>query len=354
SDCLSLLPASPKLFHGRDSELRDLIDTVLVDPARVVILGPGGIGKTTLAMAALHNPAIMEKYALRLFISCESASTCSDLVINIGSHLGLEPSSHLSKAIVWHFGQCGPCLVVLDNFETPWEHLESRGQVEEFISLLADIPTLALLITMRGAERPGKVKWNRPFLPPLEPLSPSASRKIFIDVADEPGTGTADESALNDLLDLSDHLPLAVSLMANIASFEGYAGTLARWHIENISLLSDGHEKESNLEKSITFSLGSQRISSSPHTKNLLALLSLLPDGIMAQDIIAGKVPIPDIHRCQSLLVRTSLAYIDVKGRLKTLNPIREYIRRVHPPSPSLSKPLRKYFQDLLELWRSN
>jgi hypothetical protein len=207
---------------------------------------------------------------------------------------------------------------------------------------------------MRGAERPGKVKWNRPFLPPLEPLSSSASRQIFIDVADEPRTGTAEESALNDLLDLSDHLPLAVSLMANIASFEGYPDTLARWRIENTSLLSDGHNKESNLEKSIILSLGSQRISSSPHAKNLLALLSLLPDGIMAQDIMASKVPIPDVCRWQSLLVGTSLAYIDVKGRLKTLNPIREYIRRVHPPSPSLSKPLRTYFRDLLELWRSN
>ncbi|KAF7350049.1 NB-ARC domain-containing protein [Mycena venus] len=354
SSSLSLLPASPKVFHGRDSELKDLINSLLVDPARVVILGPGGIGKTTLAMAALHNPEVMEKYVLRHFISCESTSNRSDLVINIGSHLGLEPSPHLSKAIVRHLGECGPCLVVLDNFETPWEHLESRGQVEEFISLLADIPTLALLITMRGAERPGKVKWNRPFLPPLEPLSSSASRQIFIDVADEPRTGTAEESALNDLLDLSDHLPLAVTLMANIASFEGYPDTLARWQIENTSLLSDGHDKESNLEKSITLSLGSQRISSSPHAKNLLALLSLLPDGIMAQDIMASKVPIPDVCRWQSLLVGTSLAYIDVKGRLKTLNPIREYIRRVHPPSPSISKPLRTYFRDLLELWRSN
>jgi hypothetical protein len=207
---------------------------------------------------------------------------------------------------------------------------------------------------MRGAERPGKVKWNRPFLPPLEPLSSSASRQIFIDVADEPRTGTAEESALNDLLDLSDHLPLAVSLIASIASFEGYEGTLARWQIENTSLLSDGHDKESNLEKSITLSLGSQRISSSPHAKNLLALLSLLPDGIIAQDIIASKVPIPDVCRWQSLLVGTSLAYFDVKGRLKALNPIREYIRRVHPPSPSLCKPLRTYFRDLLELWRSN
>jgi hypothetical protein len=81
------------------------------------------------------------------FISCESASTCADLVISIGLHLGLQLSSQLSKAIVRHFDQCGPCLMVLD---TPWESMESRKQVEEFLSLLADIPRLALLVRLRG------------------------------------------------------------------------------------------------------------------------------------------------------------------------------------------------------------
>ncbi|KAJ7351387.1 hypothetical protein DFH08DRAFT_99102 [Mycena albidolilacea] len=47
---------------------------------------------------------------------------------------------------------------------------------------------------MRGAERPGKVKWHRPFLPPLEPLSDSASRQIFLEVAYDPGA--REESAL--------------------------------------------------------------------------------------------------------------------------------------------------------------
>jgi hypothetical protein len=155
SGSLSLLPASPKIFHGRDSELKDLIDSLLSDPARVAILGPGGMGKTTLAIAALHHPEIMEKYNLRHFISCESANTCGNLVTNIGLHLGLEPSFRLSNAIVHHFGQCGPCLVVFDNFETPWESFEPRAQVEEFLSLLADIPSLALLVS-----RP--VIWFRP------------------------------------------------------------------------------------------------------------------------------------------------------------------------------------------------
>jgi hypothetical protein len=63
----------------------------------------------------------------------------------MGLHLGLEKSNQLSKAIVKHLGACGPYLIFLDNFETPWEALESRGRVEEFISLLADIPTLGLM-----------------------------------------------------------------------------------------------------------------------------------------------------------------------------------------------------------------
>ncbi|KAJ7911276.1 P-loop containing nucleoside triphosphate hydrolase protein, partial [Mycena leptocephala] len=341
-------PASPKIFHGRESELKDLINNLLCEYARVAILGPGGMGKTTLAMAALHHPAIMERYPIMHFISCESATTCADFVTNMSLHLGLESSSQVSRAIMRHLEQCGPCLVVLDNFETPWEPLESRPKVEEFLSLLTDIPSVALVITMRGAERPGKVKWNRPFLPPLEPLSASASRQIFIDVADEPESG--ENSALNDLLDLSGSLPLAVSLMASIASFEGYSNTLARWETENTALLSVGPNRCSNLEKSITLSLSSPRMSSSVHAKNLLSLLAVLPDGISAQDLIAGEVPIPNIRQCQSVLVGISLAYKDPKGRLKALGPVREYIRRTYPPPLSLCRPLRTYFRELVEL----
>ncbi|KAJ7886883.1 hypothetical protein B0H14DRAFT_3127808 [Mycena olivaceomarginata] len=218
SNSFSLLPTSPKIFYGRESELADLVDTFASEPAQVAILRSGGMGKATLAMATLHHPTIVEKCTVKYFISRESANTHADLVIPIGLHLCLELSRQLSKAIVHHFVQCGSCLVVLDNLETSWEPLESRGQVEEFLSLLADIPSLALLVTMRGAERPGKVKWHCPFLTSLEPLSDSASRQIFLEVADDPGAG--EESALRHLLDLSGSLPLAVSLMASIASFE--------------------------------------------------------------------------------------------------------------------------------------
>ncbi|KAK7022570.1 NB-ARC domain-containing protein [Favolaschia claudopus] len=335
------------------AELKTLLTTLLapVEPAHVAILGPGGMGKTALALATVHHPDVMAKYLERHFVSCESATSYAELLVSLGLHLGPEPSWQSPKAILNYFGACGPCLLVLDNFETPWEASESRSEVEEFIGQLSGISTLALLFTMRGVERPGKVKWSRPFLSPLDPLSSTASRQIFLDIADEPDDG--EDAALDDLLDLSDRLPLAIALMANIASFEGYLATLSRWQVENTALLSDGHDKRSNLEKSITLSLNSPRLASSPNAINLLALISLLPDGIRVEDLIASMVPIPDVRQAQWRLVGTSLAYVDVSGRLKALSPIREYIRRTHAPAPQFTTPLRTYFQNLLALWKA-
>ncbi|KAF8133581.1 hypothetical protein K438DRAFT_1787456 [Mycena galopus ATCC 62051] len=51
----------------------------------------------------------------------------------------------VSSIIVQHFQQCGQCLLVLDNFETPWEHTNSRSNVEDFLSTLTEVPNLALL-----------------------------------------------------------------------------------------------------------------------------------------------------------------------------------------------------------------
>jgi CO dehydrogenase nickel-insertion accessory protein CooC1 len=121
------------------------MDNLLADPARAAILGPGGIGKTALAVTVLHSMKVVEKYPIRHF-PCDSVQTNNSLVATIGSHLGLEGSQSSTRHIVHHLTMQPPTLLILDNFETPWEPADGRVKVEEFLALLADIPHVGLLV----------------------------------------------------------------------------------------------------------------------------------------------------------------------------------------------------------------
>ncbi|KAJ7743777.1 hypothetical protein B0H16DRAFT_1322450, partial [Mycena metata] len=242
-----------------------------------------------------------------------------------------------------------PSILVLDNLETPWEPLGSRNDVEELLSHLTDILHLSLIITLRGSERPLKVRWTRPFLEPLQPLSDVAARQTFVDISDE----SEDAKAIDDLLRLSDNLPLALTLLANIASFEGSERVLSRWETEKTSFLSKGFDQRSNLDSSIMLSISSPRMLAVPGAHDLLRFLSLLPDGISDSDLVQSDLPIDKLPQSKTTLIRTSLAYEDSYKRLKLLSPIREYVLNAHPPPTSLVRPIQQHLNDLIILWRN-
>jgi hypothetical protein len=198
---------------------------------------------------------------------------------------------------------------------------------------------------MRGAERPVKVAWTHPFLPTLKPLEQDAARQTFIDIADN----THDPKEVDKVLSLTDNLPLAISLIAHLVDSEGCSHVLSRWEEERTSLISDGYDKTSNLDLSISLSLSSPRLN--PHSKDLLSLLSMLPDGLSDVELVQSKLPINSILGCKVALIRTSLAYSDEHKRLKALVPIREYMQKIQPPSNHLIRPLLKHFQELLEFY---
>ncbi|KAJ7873211.1 P-loop containing nucleoside triphosphate hydrolase protein, partial [Mycena leptocephala] len=321
------LPSSPQIFHGRESELHDVVKILIQDSARISILGTGGMGKTSLATAALHDVQVEAKYLYRYFVPCHSTPTCAELVSTIAAHVGVEKGCELAKKVQMHFMHTAPSLLVLDNLETPWEPTSSRSEVEELLSFLTDVPQLGLMITLRGAERPAKVKWTRPFLPPLKPLSSSASLQTFIDVAGD----THQEEIVKELLHLTGNLPLAVSLIANVAGDEGCDNALLRWKSENTRMLSDGYDQRSSLNISIMLSFTSSRMT--PEAQELLGVLSLLPDGLTDLELVQANIPINNILQCKATLVRTCLAFVDKDQRLKVLVPIREYTLQIHPPT---------------------
>ncbi|KAJ7256599.1 hypothetical protein C8J57DRAFT_960791, partial [Mycena rebaudengoi] len=338
-------PPCPQIFHGHEAELQYVVNILIQDSARIAILGAGGMGKTSLATTALHNQQVEAKYSHRYFVPCHSSPTCTELVATIADHIGLEKGSNLRNRVAHYFANAPPSLLVLDNLETCWESLASRSQVEEFLSLLTDVLHFGLMVTLRGAEHPSKVKWTRPFLAPLEPLSNVAARQTFIEVADD----GHDATSIEELLELTGNLPLAVSLIASVADSEGCAQALSRWKLERTRMLSEGYDQRSSLDISIMLSYtGSQM---TPGAQELLSILAMLPDGLANADLLQAKLPIPDILACKATLIQTALAFVGQDQHLKVLVPVREYILHTHPPANALKLKLQEHFHQILDLW---
>ncbi|KAJ7779688.1 hypothetical protein B0H16DRAFT_1300274, partial [Mycena metata] len=345
-----MLPAEPKIFHGRDSELADILKLFRQGTPRIAILGAGGMGKTSLARTVVHHEELTTKYhGNRFFVTCDTAASKTELADLIGAHLGLKPGKDLTRAILQHLSSNPHSLLILDNLETVWEPTKSRKDIEEFLSLLTDINSLALMITMRGAERPSKVQWTRPFLPPLLPLAQDAARRMFIDITDNKHP----LEEVDQVLSFTANMPLSISLLAHLVDLEGCKEILSRWEVEKTSLISDGSDRRSNLELSISLSLSSPRITSMPQAQDLLALLSMLPDGLSDVELKQTKFPITDILGCKATLLRTALAYTDGHKRLKVLVPIRECMGKLFPPTDQMIQPMFKHFHELLESYRA-
>ncbi|KAJ7698450.1 P-loop containing nucleoside triphosphate hydrolase protein, partial [Mycena olivaceomarginata] len=348
SNSISMLPSEPKIFHGRESELSDILHLFNTGMPRIAILGAGGMGKTSLARAVLHHPDIMARYIQnRFFVACNSATTGIELANLIGSHLGLKPGKNLTQAVLQYFTNNPPSLLILDELETLWEPASSRANIEELLSLLTGVEDLSLMITIRGAERPARVLWTRPFLKVLQPLDQEAARLTFADIAD---SGHNLEE-VDQILSLTGNMPLAISLLAHLVDTEGCSSVLSHWENEKTSLISEGFDKRSNLDMSISLSLSSPRIQSIPHSQELLSLLAMLPDGLTDVDLIQSKLPLENILKCKTALKSTALAYSDEHKRLKVLMPIREYLQQHQPPGDRLVQSLFKYFQEMLKFY---
>ncbi|KAK7007654.1 ATPase-AAA-core domain-containing protein, partial [Favolaschia claudopus] len=346
SNSFSLLPPIPKVFHGRESEVQIVLEMFEKEMLpRTAILGGGGMGKTSLATAVLHHPTILAKFKHRFFVSAESAKNSIDLAALVGLHVGLDPGPDLTKSVVRYFQKTKDCLLVLDNLETIWEIPESQDTVEQFLSMLDDVAHLALIITIRGVERPKKVRWTHPFLPPLQPLSQDAALQTFMDITDN----CYDTEEINQVIQFTDYMPLAVDLMANLVDYEGLSAISSRWEEERTSVLAMGYDRRSNLDVSIGLSLSSPRVTA--QSKELLGLLSILPNGLSDIELVQSKLAITRVLECKSILLATSLAYQDNKQRLRSLVPVREYMQQYMPPSKAMIQCLQAYFYSVTQMY---
>ena len=112
-----------------------------------------------------------------------------------------------------------------------------------------------MVVTMRGSERPRGVSWSKPLLPPISPLNDRAATELFVALSD---VAVVDEYSA-ELLRHIANVPLAVVLLANLASYESSRELLSRWRAIKTSMLhcSDGTTRSTSLDVSISLSLSS-------------------------------------------------------------------------------------------------
>lgn len=169
-------------MFGRDRELENLVTKILeAKRSRLAILGPGGIGKTSLALSVLHDSRTHSRFGDdRLFVSCEAATCADHVILDIALALQIPSDSvngQLLNAVLDRLRQ-SPFLLILDNFETPWELPGARSDVEALLQDLADTETVTMLVTMRGSQHPAGIEWSH-LLPPLQPIDLESATAIF-------------------------------------------------------------------------------------------------------------------------------------------------------------------------------
>ncbi|MEW6368620.1 MAG: tetratricopeptide repeat protein [Acidobacteriota bacterium] len=150
---LPRLPVTPTPFIGRETELAE-ISRLLADPAcrLLTLVGPGGIGKTRLALeAAARQAAPGEAAGFPDQVFCvplEGLASHQDLVAALADAVRLAPFDQgSSRAHLLDFFREKSLLLVLDNFE---HLLEGRDLLAD---ILAVSPCSKLLVTSRERVR---------------------------------------------------------------------------------------------------------------------------------------------------------------------------------------------------------
>ncbi len=141
------LPAPPECFIGREAEISSL--TALLDSGTdsgrcVTLSGPGGIGKTAIAVQAAHRLLTAYDHAVT-FVSLASLTRAEEIPGAILEALGMqvEPGREPLGQLADILGQV-PALMIFDNFE----HLAAEGRIT-IAHLRRRLPLAHFLLTSR-------------------------------------------------------------------------------------------------------------------------------------------------------------------------------------------------------------
>jgi diguanylate cyclase (GGDEF)-like protein len=334
-----IMPARSRLPHvltslvGREQEQQAV--TTLLHTARLVTLtGPGGIGKTRLALGVARSAELQFAHGV-YFVSLALINESSLAIAEICNSLGVapfpgeRPLDGLIRVI-----NDRSMLLVLDNLE------QVLGVAAHLTELLVATPKLRLLVTSREVLRLYGEQIYR--VPPLETQQPtgqdvlSPAVQLFLQRARAARSDyTADAEQIHQISEICQHLdglPLAIELAAARAKSLTVREMLAQIH-SRLQLLSQGPRDLPSRQQTIRAAIAwSYRLLS--RTERLMFVrLSVFADSWTSEAAVAicadATLPSGRIAALIESLAAKSLVQmlplVDGRMRYRMLETIREY-----------------------------
>ena len=309
------IPLKPEVFHGRDGIVQEITQLLMKEEtSRICILGPGGMGKTSISLAVVEQPLVEARFhpENRIWVPCIEATSATLLleILYIQLQVPGDEQVTLEKIISKLNSSTEPRLILLDNFETPSNApSRSQKQVEDILRRLARLAHVAILITMRGSFPPCSkaIKWQSKH---IQPTDETACLRIYHDIHPE----SENDPDVVRLLSLLGHMPFAVTLMANLAK-QGQSSAeelLVAWSKFGPDILPNHHEQSMN--RSISLSVDSYLMRQNPQAFLLLKILSFLPAGTTKANL-RWWLPVLDVSMVPSAIATLSHAALLVENK---------------------------------------
>ena len=136
------LQHQPTPFVGREDELHNLVDMVSNGASLLTLTGPGGIGKSRIALALAENSLSHFEDGVYA-ISLDALDNAANVAGTIGEAIGFSFGGGDPKTELSNYLREKHMLLVLDNFETV---MDATDLISELVS---NAPKLTLIVTSR-------------------------------------------------------------------------------------------------------------------------------------------------------------------------------------------------------------
>ena len=303
------MPSKPSIFYGRDelvektSKLLSSSETAL----HMCFLGPGGMGKTSVALAIINSALVQAKFGEErcVWVPCVEATSANLFlqVLYTSLRVQRQTDSIMSDILYELKSSMDPYLILLDNFETPWNTTDGQKRVEEALHKLNHLSHVSILMTMRGSHSPTvDVEWH-------SVIVPATDKDASLRICQRFNPHWKMDPDLDSLLDAVGCMPFAITLMASRGreSESSPKQLLEEWTQLGTDMWSPDESLESGMNKSISLSVDSNIVRSNPDAIDLLAILSLLPAGTTREHLAHWAPNLKSISGAITTLSRAAL-----------------------------------------------